>query len=290
MKPSVLFIDDDKLFLDSLKRTLRSPGKKWRLYFTSDTNDAYKILSDNTISVIIADIMMPGINGIEFLEKAQKDHPLTSRIMLSGNPQLETAVNALNRGRIIKYLIKPCNKNDLVEAIQEGVSRNNEITKLLIKVNIDGLTNLYNKSFIENKLEEEVNRAKRYKQELTILMLDIDHFKAVNDTYGHLTGDEVLMGVANCLQNSVRATDFLGRYGGEEFLIVFPQTGAGTALKAAERFRRNVSELKFTHRSIKVTISGGLKQYSGEDTHLFLNKTDQLLYEAKNSGRNKILK
>jgi diguanylate cyclase (GGDEF)-like protein len=290
MKPAVLFVDDDTFFLNSVKRTLHSYQTKWDMYFISDTKNALESLSKTGAAVIISDIMMPGTNGIEFLEIVQKAHPLASRIILSGNPTLETAVNALNRGRILKYLMKPCSTEDLIEAINEGLFTFKELSGLLRKVNRDGLTNIYNKNFIEQKLAEEIERERRYRHNLSILLLDIDHFKKVNDTYGHLAGDDVLVTVAKCLQKSVRATDYLGRYGGEEFLIIFTETELKTALKAAERFRENVSVLKFKDELIKVTISGGLKQYSGEDINQFLDKTDKLLYESKKNGRNKISK
>ncbi|KAA3615619.1 MAG: diguanylate cyclase [Calditrichaeota bacterium] len=290
MNPVILFIDDDEFFLDSIKRTLHFYEQKWSMLFASNTDDAFKLLSDNTATVIVSDIMMPGMNGVEFFEIIQKTHPLVSRLVLSGNPKLETVVNALNKGQIFKYLMKPCNSDDLIQAIAEGIQKYNELNNLLNKANLDGLTGLFNKSFIEDKLSEEINRVKRYKQDLSILLLDIDHFKNVNDTFGHLEGDNVLATVADSLQMSIRATDFLGRYGGEEFLVIFTETSLETAYKAAERFRQRIKSLEFKNELIKVTISGGLKQYSGETAKQFLNKTDKLLYESKKNGRNRITK
>jgi diguanylate cyclase (GGDEF)-like protein len=119
-------------------------------------------------------------------------------------------------------------------------------------------------------------------------MLDIDNFKKINDTYGHKFGDEVLMKVSNAIESSLRKTDFVGRYGGEEFLVIFTQTDIKGALNTAERIRKSVEDLTWSEKDIKVTISGGVFQRTDEDHSETIAAADSLLYEAKANGKNRV--
>lgn len=158
---------------------------------------------------------------------------------------------------------------------------------------IDGLTGLFNRRFWEECCKLEFKRVKRTQGPSSLLMLDIDHFKPVNDTYGHPAGDEVIKSLADIIKSSVRETDIAGRYGGEEFSIVLPDTDAQSALQVAERIRQTTAEtiVKYEKLELKVTVSLGIAELDDKlDDHMdWVSQADQALYEAKETGRNKVV-
>jgi len=151
----------------------------------------------------------------------------------------------------------------------------------------DGLTKLKNHNAVLDFLKREIIDSEEYGQSLSIIMMDIDDFKLVNDSKGHVFGDKVLSEVGKTIKKSLRKTDTVGRYGGEEFLVVLPFTKGNDALIIGDRIRESVEALKFSE-GIKVTISGGVKEYFGENIKEIINEADKKLYEAKKSGKNKI--
>ncbi len=164
----------------------------------------------------------------------------------------------------------------------------------LIEMNMkDGLTGIYNRRFLDVKLKEEFNRHRRYSRPLSLILFDIDHFKKVNDTHGHLCGDHILKAVASKIAGSIRNTDFLVRYGGEEFCCVLPETAFEAAALLAERFRASVADSEFTFKelTLRITISLGVSGLDKENStpELLIKKADESLYEAKKSGRNKVV-
>ena len=155
----------------------------------------------------------------------------------------------------------------------------------------DGLTDVSNKKQLDNVLQKEIPRALRHSRQLAALMIDIDHFKDVNDTYGHLAGDSVLRDLASILQKRLRPDDELGRYGGEEFCAILPETPLDGAVKIAEELRRLVEEHAFVveGEQINVTISIGVAELKkGQDLKAFYKAADEMLYQAKRSGRNRV--
>jgi len=163
----------------------------------------------------------------------------------------------------------------------------------LMEMNMrDGLTGSYNRRFLEKRLEEEYNRHVRHSRSLSLVMFDIDFFKKVNDSYGHLCGDLILKAISGEIAAMTRATDFLARYGGEEFCCLLPETGLPAAVMVAERFRSRIEEMRHTYQGqkIKVTISLGVAALTpGLSTcHALLKNADEALYEAKRSGRNRV--
>ena len=151
----------------------------------------------------------------------------------------------------------------------------------------DIMTKLYNHDTILELIEREVELAKADHQPLSMLMLDLDDFKAINDTHGHMKGDEVLLRVVDVLRKTTRTTDLIGRYGGEEFMIVFTRTELPVAHKISERIRSAIEEVNMT--GITVTVSGGLTQLNNESAEAFIKIADDRLYEAKRTGKNKII-
>ncbi|MCX8021468.1 MAG: diguanylate cyclase [Syntrophorhabdaceae bacterium] len=163
----------------------------------------------------------------------------------------------------------------------------NEIKNLSIH---DGLTGIYNHSFLIKSLDEEIIRSERYGSPLSIILFDIDDFKRVNDTYGHLAGDAVLKGVAEIFKGNLRNIDIIGRYGGEEFLAILPETDDKKGITVGERLRREVAHKEFLDEyRIKITLSGGLAHYEkGFDSRKLLQTADDYLYQAKRKGKNRI--
>ena len=166
--------------------------------------------------------------------------------------------------------------------------------KKLVDMNMkDGLTGIFNRRFLETKLAEEFNRHKRYGGGYSIIMFDIDHFKKVNDTYGHQCGDFILRSISLRISSLVRNVDFLARYGGEEFCCVLPETRIPAAIKVAERFRDAVErqENNFDGNLIQVTISLGVAEFKTtmESPGILMKKVDKALYRAKREGRNRVV-
>ena len=165
-----------------------------------------------------------------------------------------------------------------------------EKNKLLHEKSIrDSLTNLYNHQYVIDIIKEEVDKAKKCidRKELSLMMIDIDYFKKVNDTYGHQFGDSVLKTVSNILLSNISEKGFVGRFGGEEFIIVLPKTGINEAYNIGEKIRGDIENYKFNN-NYRITISMGIKQLNNESDTKFVKNVDDLLYKAKESGRNKI--
>jgi len=246
--------------------------------------------------LILLDIMMPGIDGYQACEilKADPETALIPIIFLTAKSETADIVKGFEFGAV-DYVTKPFNSTVLLSRVRTHLGlcqalKNLEFQKAELQkmVMFDGLTKLYNHKFIFEMLSKEIKEAKRYERPLSVIMFDLDFFKKVNDTYGHTVGDEVLVKVGETLLTAVRDSDSAGRYGGEEFLLVLPTTDLPSALIVSEKIRSDIAALTFSHSDLKITISGGVVQYTGQETLKFIDQADQLLYKAKESGRNQI--
>jgi diguanylate cyclase (GGDEF)-like protein len=191
--------------------------------------------------------------------------------------------------------------NDMVARLRQGREELASINETLREKNVelheisitDSLTGLYNRKHLMETLDKEVSRSQRHSRSFSLLVIDIDHFKKYNDTYGHLAGDEVLSKLASVFKESIRSSDYAARYGGEEFIIMLPEIGPDQGVEAAERIRHKVAEEIFSGdgESIKVTISVGVACYpkNGEDAESVIRNADAALYEAKELGRNRVI-
>jgi diguanylate cyclase (GGDEF)-like protein len=195
--------------------------------------------------------------------------------------------------KLMDYLKELDNKQDELEKINSSLEdivkeRTKELELLSVT---DSLTSIYNKRFLVESLNYNIELSKRYNEIFSVTILDIDHFKAVNDNFGHVEGDRVLMEISKFLSSKIRDVDVLGRYGGEEFMIIMANTSLDEAYIASERFRKELSEIEFGTNKIKITISGGVAQYMINETLIdIVNRADNNLYKAKNTGRNRIVK
>jgi len=191
--------------------------------------------------------------------------------------------------------------NDMVARLRQGREELASINETLRQKNVelheisitDSLTGLYNRKHLMETLDREVGRSQRHSHSFSLMVIDIDHFKKYNDTYGHLAGDEVLSRLASVFKKSIRSSDYAARYGGEEFIIILPEIGPEQGVEAAERICRKVEEEIFSGdgESIKVTISVGVASYpqNGEDAESVIRNADEALYEAKELGRNRVI-
>jgi diguanylate cyclase (GGDEF)-like protein len=181
-------------------------------------------------------------------------------------------------------------REKLSAANQALLESNKELHQLSIT---DGLTGLFNRKHIMELLEREISRSRRYGRPITVLMLDIDHFKQVNDSYGHQAGDAVMCRLSAVLRGMVRDVDFVGRYGGEEFLVLLPDSDCQSGAETAERIRRKVQDLEIiaNHQKISVTLSIGVSSHPqmGRDSDALICMADEALYQAKSTGRNRIV-
>lgn len=219
-------------------------------------------------------------------------------IMLTGSGSEEVAVQALQEGAV-GYLPKAKAKEKLAGTIDAALERWRQMQRSKANLeelerlaNYDSLTGLYNRGAILRKLEELINYARRYKEEFSLSLMDIDYFKKVNDQYGHLIGDEVLEKVAKLVREDVRIADSVGRYGGEEFIVVLPKTQLSSAAIVAERIRKIIEATEMTAsegRVFSVTVSQGLSGYrAGDDKDSLISRADEALYRAKETGRNRV--
>ena len=186
---------------------------------------------------------------------------------------------------ITSFPVPEDNKLDVIKKINFMYSHTRQLSLT------DALTGLYNRRHFENTVEREFSRAERYGCDLTISIIDIDFFKKFNDTYGHLCGDYVLKEVAYIIADNFRKTDFVFRYGGEEFVVLLTETNLEQSQIPMERLRKTVENYKFTYdnQDIKLTISAGVACNKKQSVQEFLDSADKALYRAKESGRNKVV-
>lgn len=247
---------------------------------------------------ILLDIEMPGLDGHQVLARLKQDETLRDIpvVFLTGRTGTDEMVAGLREGAH-DYLRKPFEPAELIARIAGAVrvkrlqdqlrERNHELDRLS---RIDGLTGVHNRRHLDETIEQLASAARRHQVPLAIVMFDIDHFKAVNDTEGHPGGDRVLQEFASRLRAVVRTEDVVGRWGGEEFLVVAPHTPIDQALVLAERARAAIADRTFDlgDHDIKVTVSVGCAATIDEPVADMLARADAALYRSKTSGRNTV--
>ena len=296
MPQKILIVDDDELFRQGLSLAFHGD---YDLYTAEDAETAPGMLeNDGPFAVIVSDMQMPGLSGIDFLRKAATEAPDTVRILLTGYSDENTAVRGINEGRIFRYLTKPCSMEVVRAAVADAAEEfglAEERARLEVELEncayTDELTGIDNRRRFFEKGQEEYARAQRYGRPLTTMMLDLDHFKQVNDTHGHAAGDAVIREVSARIATRLREQDIFGRYGGEEFSILLIEVGARRAELVANRLCHAIAEAPVDTDAgpLDVTISIGVSELVSTDTSLaqVLARADEALYEAKAGGRNR---
>ena len=293
----ILVCDDDPADRKLVRAFIRKmEDKEIVLLEAGDKNEIEQALAKGRIDVVLMDIDMPEKSGMEWLVDIMEKQTAPV-IMLTGQMNVEVAAQAIQKGALGYIPKSSLSFEKLRTTIDEALKQWND--RQLVKVNqeeleklatIDALTGLYNRRSVLNKLDEKIKLAHRYDEDLCLLLMDIDDFKNINDHYGHIAGDDVLETVAATIQQNIRETDFAGRYGGDELLIIFPQTDTLTASHIAERIRTKIENSVIKNKdgsSFNVTVSQGISNYKrDEDQVTFLSRVDQALYKAKQNKRN----
>lgn len=297
-KPLILLADDEPDNLRLLQTMIRREG--YDMVIATNGVEAIQKAEHHLPDCILLDIKMPLVTGRQVCETLQANEATRyiPVIFLSGVGSDEEIIDALDAGAN-DYVVKPFNPKIVMARVrvalrmkrfQEELRARHQIAE--IKANTDELTGLHNRRLLFERLREEANRAQRFGFGLTILMVDIDHFKEVNDTQGHAVGDQVLSEVAQIIKFNTRAYDVLCRYGGDEFTLILPQTDRDQGLVVAERIRSAVQHGSFNrgHDPPLITASLGLSSYpeDGDDPDVLLQAADLALYHAKQSGRNQV--
>lgn len=254
-----------------------------------------KLDPNHPYDLVISDLRMPGMDGFGLVKEIRNTERLKMLpvLMLTGSDDENDLIANLDAG-VSDYLLKSCGQPELIARVRNLCRMKALQDELERASQTDQLTGLYNRRYGVERLNEEIERARRYGRDLSVVLLDIDHFKQVNDTLGHQAGDEVLQAVASQLGALSRSTDCVIRWGGEEFLFVFPETTTDEAAGIVERLRAHLESFP-VHvsaeggRAVPVTISGGVATLDVTDTlETLVDRADQALYRAKEEGRNQL--
>ncbi len=287
MEPeNILVVDDDVTFCSVVEVVLSERG--YRVVTTTDPRRAMGILREGEFDAVLLDLVMPELDGLELLDRIREHWNVLPIIVVSGHGGTENTLEAMRRGAT-DFVTKPVTAPLLDLRIKSAW----DLEQARRQANTDGLTGLYNHRYLQERLRQEIERASRYGRQLSLVMADLDHFKAYNDTHGHPRGDEVLIAIAHTLRHISRSSDVVARYGGEEFTMILPETPADEALVLAERARRHVESLELAGRdaftTARVTLSVGIASLcSGCTKEALIDAADAALYRAKREGRNRV--
>ena len=298
----ILIAEDDA----TSRRILEFVLVKWgyEVIIVNDGNKAWdKLQQEDAPQMAVLDWMMPGMEGVEVCtklrEKEKDQEQYTYLILLSSKDAKKNIVTGMEAGAD-DYIVKPFDHHELRVRIRAGqriIQLQSELLAakqdLLHQSRTDPLTGVFNRRAILSQIEKELSRAKREDKKLSLSLLDIDHFKKVNDTYGHISGDKVLRECVKRIGSAMRMYDSLGRVGGEEFLVVIPGAQGKDACAIGERIRSVIGDkdILVNGSSIRVTISQGLVTWDGNmSLDELVAKADQALYRAKENGRNRVEK
>jgi len=313
----VLFVDDEAFTLNALERLLRKAP--YTLHYAESGAAALEKMAATPIQVLVTDMKMPQMDGLSLLRQVKEMYPDTVRIALSAYTMTGQLLPCINTGEIYRFITKPIVPEELRQALDDAVDYyllrrdrielinelkeknrklqtaleyqqqiQNQLQQLAVT---DALTGLFNWRYLSVSLDHEFEQCLRYQKGLSCLMLDLDHFKQINDTYGHTSGDFVLKEFSARLKKAIRTADIGFRYGGEEFVVLLPHTDLESAKVIAERILTacRTKPFEIDGQSVAVTVSIGaacFKAHGPQTAEEMLATADKLLYEAKQSGRN----
>ena len=288
---TIMIVDDTAENINVLRLTLANFGCKIAVALNGKM--ALDLIPKLKPDLILLDVMMPGINGFDVCRTLKKDPDLKDIpvIFITANGDSNHVVEGFEAGAV-DFIVKPFRTEEVCARVKTHLSLSAALRKLTQSNETDPLTGLFNRRAFMKKAATEVARFKRSHKPFTLLFGDIDFFKNINDTYGHSAGDDILVAISKILNTEKREIDQVARWGGEEFLVLLPETSSKGGLEHGNKIRELIAATTITHegQEIKVTMSFGLSEFDGE---LTLDKTidlaDQRLYKAKNSGRNKVV-
>jgi diguanylate cyclase (GGDEF)-like protein len=309
----VLVADDDEALRSVVGEVLKADG--YSVEVACDGDDAWRLFEQGYPELVFTDIRMPGRTGLELLAEIKRVSPLTHVVIMTSHASLDTALSALKNGAY-DYLIKPFDDLELISCaarraltnlrlmrerdslVVQLKERNEELERLngmfrelAVK---DGLTGLYNHRYAQQVLQQEVERHTLHKRPLSVLFVDLDHFKLYNDRHGHQKGDELLKSLAACLHDKTRSSDAVARWGGEEFVVIAPETDTAAAAVLATKMQQAVSELEIPGRGsqpkgfVSVSIGVATLGKHADGASGLIAQADRALYKAKDAGRNTV--
>jgi diguanylate cyclase (GGDEF)-like protein len=325
---SLLVVDDEPYILTTLTALL---SQDFEVLTANCGQEALRILNQRAVDIILTDQKMPGMKGVDLLVWAREHTPRSVRLLMTGFAEFEDAVEAINRARVHRFLFKPWHADELIQTMRDAgrtfhlEQQNEQLLDELRRLNqdlemrvvertgrlqeanhelqqkntmlerlalTDPLTSLPNRRAVDRLAEAEIRRRARYPGSLCVGLLDADHFKEINERYLLPGGDQVLVDLAKVLAASVRTVDTVGRIGGEEFMVVAPETSLEGAYALGERIRSAVEQYHFGYKgeTIRVTVSGGFviaDAGSETDYEDLKHSAAEALAEAKSTGRNR---
>lgn len=312
MAGKILVVDDDQAIRGVVSEVLTDDGHQ--VVTVASAEEALRLFQNDDFGLVMSDIRMSGMNGIQLLQEVRALETEAQVVIMTSHASIETAIQALKLGAY-DYLVKPFESLELIsntasraleslmlarerDLLVASLTRNNaeleRLNKFFRELAIrDGLTGLYNHRYFHEALSAEVDRARRYNRELSILFIDVDYFKSYNDTHGHQKGDELLKELAELLQANVRDSDIVARWGGEEFVVMAPETNCNKAKEMAEGLRAKVAAHPFNNRETQptgcMTVSVGVASLLADGTDRSLVfRADKAVYAAKGKGRNAV--
>lgn len=298
----ILVVDDSAAFRAEASNALEGSAEVGEVLEAEDGLVALRMMAEHRPDLVICDLVMPACDGMQLLRLRAAKPELAGIpvVMLTSASQLERRVELLERGAA-DYIVKPFEPRELLARVrvhlrshilQEELEEANRLLQVLSCT--DGLTGVFNRRHFDNELDAQLSRSRRYKFPLSLVLVDVDHFKRVNDEHGHPAGDKVLRAIAGTLQSMVRKADVVARYGGEELALVLANTGEDGAAILAERVRAAVAGLEVVddRATIRCTVSAGMAtSQPGDplDTSKLLHRADVALYTAKRTGRDRVV-
>ena len=289
---TVMVIEDHPDQRDLLAIVLQREG--YKVITAANGIEALEKLTAEKVQIALSDIMMPKMDGFELIKRIRGNPALKNiyLILITARIQEGDRVRGLDLGAD-DYITKPFSFSELLARIRVGSRVVQYQQHLEYQTQVDSLTGLFNRRAFENKVGEEFERSKRYHSPLSLLILDIDNFKLINDTYGHHGGDAALVKISETFREKTRQSDFPARYGGEEFVLLLPETDQENAVQAATKIHGAIRSSAFgtTARPFRLTVSIGVSSTSVKfysDWRELLRDADHALYIAKGSGKDRI--
>jgi two-component system cell cycle response regulator len=290
--PEVVVVEDDPSVAKLVALSLKHEGYSVR--WADSLTVARKLIDASDWDILLLDRRLPDGDGVNFCYDIREKNPHSYIILLTGDATQESKLAGFDCGAD-DYVTKPFQIEELLARVRAG-RRIVELQKALLASNrrleeisrTDALTGIGNRRSFDEELANRFEHARRYGRPLTLVMIDIDHFKEVNDTFGHQTGDAVLQRIARVLQQTTRQSDFVARFGGEEFVVLLPETALLEGLQVAEKIRAAVAADDLQPR---VTVSAGVATMPHphvDSPDALIAAADGALYRAKESGRNRV--
>lgn len=299
--PRLLVVDDEPAILDLMRRRLEALGCE--VTTLTGGSEVVKVVREKLPDLVLLDVMMPDMDGFSVCQALKQDAEIRDIpvVLMTARAEVDSRIRGLELGAH-DYVTKPFETAELlarvraalrVKALQDELRETNKLLERLAAS--DPLTDLPNRRTFDEQIFLAMERSRRTGQSLSVIMLDLDHFKQINDAQGHQVGDEALRGVALILGGRRRVTDLVARYGGEEFVWVLPGAGTDAAIEVAEWLRRTIEEssLETQRGVIRLTISAGVSTYDPAahgriGSEVLLEAADQALRRAKDAGRNRV--